>query len=167
MKKILFTLISLTITTSAFASDPVYVDLNAGLNTSWSNYGVGLNAGYLFNRYFAVEVGYTYSPGYTYNYSGGSYSSNYYMLDVAAKGILPLSEVFALYGKLGAGYNNYSSWSGCNGCSGPTYSGSNTGLLYGVGGQFNISHDWSLHLEDYTVTGSNPNFLMFGAEYKF
>jgi opacity protein-like surface antigen len=167
MKKILLTTLSLVTIMSAYASDPVYIDADVGLNTSWNNYALGLDAGYSFGRHLAAEVGYTYSPGYTYNYSGGSYNTNYYMFDIAAKGTLPITDTFNIYGKLGAGYNNYNSWGGCNGCSGPSYSGTNTGIFYGGGAEFVISREWNLHLEDYTVTGSNPNFLMFGATYKF
>ncbi len=155
---------------SSFVLANAYIDGDIGLNTTWSSLGLSADAGYLFNRYFALEGGLTYSPGYSYSWTpGSSYSSSYWMIDAAAKGILPLSDVFALYGKLGIGFNNYSSWSSntCNGCSGPEYSGTNIGILYGIGGKFNLSSQWSLHVEDYTVTGPNPNFLMFGAEFRF
>lgn len=166
MKKI-YLLCLMSMSSLSFAN--AYIDGDIGLNTSWSSIGLSADAGYLFNRYFGLEGGLTYSPGYTYSWSPGtSYSSSYYMLDAAAKGILPLSNVFSIYGKLGIGFNNYSDWSGqCNGCSGPTYSGTNIGLLYGAGAKFNLSSQWSLHAEDYTVSGPNPNFLMFGAEFRF
>lgn len=156
-------------TVAALVNANTYIDGDIGLNTTWSSIGLNADVGYLFNRYFALEGGLTYSPGYSYSWSPGtSYSSNYWMIDAAAKGILPLSNVFSLYGKLGVGFNNYSSWSNqCNGCSGPDYSGTNIGILYGVGGKFNLSSQWSLHLEDYTVSGPNPNFLMFGGEFRF
>ena len=167
MKKIL-ALILLGAGVNSYAADPVYIDANIGVNTSWNSLGLNADIGYMFNKYFAVEGGFTYSPGYTYNYGyASSYSSSYSMFDVAAKGTLPLSNVFDLYGKLGIGFNNYSTWNGCNGCSGPGYYNSNVGILYVVGGQFHLARNWSLHLEDYTVTGPNPNFLMFGAQYNF
>ncbi len=169
LKKLLIvSLLSLAVTANA---DPVYVDANIGLNTSWSSLGLNADAGYMFNKYLGAEGGFTYSPGYSYNWGPNySYSSSYWMFDVAAKGVLPLTNVFSLYGKLGLAFNNYSgSWGGCNGwgCSGPGYTGSNVGLLIAGGAQFNISRQWSLHLEDYTSTGSNPNFLMFGAQFNF
>lgn len=142
-----------------------YIDANVGLNTSWDSLGLSADAGYMFNRYIGVEGGFTYSPGYSYNSGPYSYSSSYYMFDAAAKGVLPLSQVFSLYGKLGVGINNYSSWS--NPAPAPAYYGSNVGVLLGAGAQFNLSKQWSLHLEDYTVTGPNPNFLMFGGEFRF
>lgn len=165
-KKLLLALSILT--TVVYADGPVYIDANIGANTSWDDLGLNANVGYLFNRYFAVEGGFTYSPGYTYNTAGTTFNSNYYMFDGAAKGILPLSDMFSLYGKLGVAYNDYtSSWNGCPGCGTPTYYGSNFGVLFGAGAQFNLARHWSLNLEDYTVTGPNPNFLVFGGEYKF
>jgi hypothetical protein len=162
MKKILFCL-SITLSQLVFAIDNnVYIDANLGANTTYG-YGLaaGANVGYLFNEYFGVEAGVTYGASNTRNWNGGS---NYYMYDAAVKGILPLGNVFALYGRLGAAYNDYA---GCNGCSNSYPNGSNTGILYGVGGQFNLSKTWSLHLEDYTVSGNNPNMLVLGGEYKF
>lgn len=167
MKKILLALLCVS-SVSSFAESPVYIDANIGLNTSWSSTALNADVGYMFNRYFGIEGGLTYSSGYNYNYGPYSWSTNYWMLDGAVKGVLPLSDVFALYGKLGLGLNNYtSSWSGCPGCGSPSYSGSNLGVFVGVGGQFNLSRDWSLHLEDYTTTGANPNMFMFGAQYNF
>lgn len=145
--------------------DNVYIDANIGLNTSWNSLALNANGGYMFNQYFGVEGGLTYSPGYSYKTGPYSYDSSYYMLDAAAKGVLPLSSVFSLYGKIGLGYNNYSAWN--NPAPAPSYYGSNVGVLFAGGAQFNLSKQWSLHLEDYTVTGPNPNFLMFGGEYRF
>lgn len=167
MKKILVVLLgSICITAGA---ENVYVDANIGMNTSWSAVGLSADVGYMFNRYVGLEGGFTYSPGYSYNWGGGSsWSSSYYMFDGAVKGVLPLSNMIDLYGKLGLAFNNYSSsWNGCSGCGGPTYYGSNVGLLMAGGVQFNLSRQWSLHVEDYTSTGPNPNFLMFGGQFNF
>ena len=150
MKKILG-IILFSVTVASYATnnsyggtDSVYVDANIGINTSNNNLGLNANVGYLFNRYYGVEAGLTGSD-------------NYFMYDAAVKGVLPLSNLVNLYGKLGAGVNNYS------GTNSPT----TVGLLYGAGVGFNIAHNWELHVEDYTVTGANPNFLMFGGQYKF
>ena len=166
MKKLLLLILS---GTSIIATAETYVDANIGMNTSWNSVSLNANAGNMFSRYIGAEGGLTYSPGYSYNYNGGSsYSTSYYMIDAAAKGVLPLTSGFDLYGKLGLGFNNYtSSWNGCNGCGNPNYYGSNVGLLVGVGAEFKISRSWSLHAEDYTVTGPNPNMLMFGGQYNF
>lgn len=168
MKKLLAVLL-ISGSVSAFAGN-AYIDADVGVNTSWSTLGLGIDAGYMFSKYVGLEGGFTYSPGYNYNWAYGTYSSDYYMFDGAVKGVLPLSNVVDLYGKLGIAFNNYSaSWNGCGayGCGGPAYSGSNVGVLFGGGAQFNLSRQWSLHVEDYTSTGSNPNFLMFGGQFNF
>lgn len=165
MKKLL--LLSL-VASCTVASAQAYIDANVGVNTSWNSLGLNVDAGYMFNKYLGAEGGVTYSPGYSYTWGPYSYTTNYYMFDAAAKGVLPLSSIFSLYGKLGIGINNYSSgWSGCPGCGSPDYSGSNVGVLIGVGAQFNLSKQWALHVEDATVTGPNPNLLMFGGQFNF
>lgn len=167
MKRILAVL--LTMSAVSAMAEGVYVDANIGVNTSWNTLGLNADAGHMFNKYFGLEGGLTYSPGYSYNWgAGNTYSSDYFMIDGAAKGVLPLNHEFSLYGKLGLAFNNYSgTWNGCTGCSGPAYSDSNVGLLIAGGAQFNLSKEWSLHVEDYTSTGPNPNFLMFGGQYNF
>lgn len=169
MFKKLLCLIVLSGSASAIFAQP-YIDANVGINTSWNQLGLNLNGGYMFSKYLGAEGGFTYSPGYTYNWGPYSYSSSYSMIDIAAKGVLPLTSIFAVYGKAGLGFNTYSgNWNceGRYGCNNPSYYGSNTGLFIAVGGQFNLSKQWSLHVEDYTVTGPNPNFLVFGAQYNF
>ena len=143
MKKFLVFFLTLG-SLSSYAADPVYLDGSIGINTGDSTLGVNTNFGYMFDRYFAVEAGFT----------GGN---NYFMYDGAVKGILPLNNIVDLYGKLGVGINNY------NGL----FSNSSVGLLYGGGIAFHIAPKWQLHVEDYTVSGANPNFLMFGGQYNF
>ncbi|MCX8515352.1 MAG: hypothetical protein RL017_257 [Pseudomonadota bacterium] len=150
MKKIMGTIL-FSCAISCFATDngygeysPIYVDANIGVNTANSDLGLNVNGGYLFNSFYGVEAGITGS-------------NNYFMYDAAAKGILPLGSIINLYGKLGLGVNSYT---GNN-------SSTNVGLLYGAGVGFDIAQNWELHVEDYTVTGNNPNFLMIGGQYRF
>ena len=88
---------------------------------------------------------------------GISGTDNYFLYDGAVKGVVPLGNLVSLYGKLGVGINNYDG----------LFSNSSVGLLYGGGVSFNVAHNWQLHVEDYTVSGPNPNFLMFGAHFNF
>ena len=152
-------LVALLAGAATIASAETYVDANIGVNTAWSTLGLNANAGYMFNPYIGAEGGFTYSPGNTPSSAYGAY----YMFDAAAKGVLPLSSIFSLYGKLGIGVNNYSPW-GCTNCG--NY-GSNVGVLVGAGAQFNLSKSWSLHVEDSVVTGGNPNMLMVGGQFTF
>lgn len=142
----------------AFADDgQVYIDASI---IAPRMVGLNANAGYLFNQYLGLEGGLTYIPSSGVNWVG---TQSYYMFDGAIKGILPLGDIFSLYGKVGLGLNEYSMSSYGNNYAGQ----SNLGLLLGAGAAFNLSKDWSLHVEDIQVTGNNPNLLMFGAEYKF
>jgi len=163
MKKLLGVVISLIFINSSYSADPVYIDANLGVNTSYSGaIALGLNGGYLLNNYLGIEGGATLTAAA--NPNSMSNGGNYYLFDAAIKGILPLGSVFSLYGKLGLGYSLYDN---CVGCTSSPSTSSNLGLYYGAGAGFNLSNNWSLHLEDYAVTGNNPNMLMFGTEYHF
>lgn len=142
MKKILTILLaSLSI---GIASAQTYVDANVGLDTGNSNIAFSGDVGYMFSRYLGLE-------------GGVSATDNYFLYDGAVKGVLPLSGVVDLYGKLGVGINNYSG----------LFSNSSVVLYYGGGVAFNIARDWQIHVEDFTVSGANPNLLMFGGQYSF
>lgn len=78
-----------------------------------SNYNLAgrLYAGYAFNRYLALETGFTkYSDvnGSTYIYFVGQVSGTIktYTADIAGKLTLPLQNGFSIYGKLGGAYVN-------------------------------------------------------------
>lgn len=212
MKKILGLCLFGFMVNNAFAVDNcgskcggTYIDLNFGiLNQSYTNYintpssysgtssfiGLGLNVGHMFNRFVGVEGGLVYSPISlsSLNSSDISWNASYYAMDLAVKGVLPFSEVFNLYGKLGLSGNWYitstnGSYLGPNGDTSDYYtaqSASYIGALGAVGAQFNLSRKWSLHLEyNYTyflnsqtefgdlTTPQNPSMAMFGVGYKF
>lgn len=111
MKKNIISIITLSIlTSSAFAAhnSGAYVEANVGGayastkidffgttdTESASAVGANANLGYQFNRFIAAEVGYTYY--------GNDIDAS--MGDVAVKAILPITDDFSLFGKLGAGY---------------------------------------------------------------
>lgn len=181
MKKIILALLGVIAVTTVFADDmssvnnPVYIDANAGIMNSIgtgtnTSFATNLNVGYMFNQYLGVEGGGFYSPVNTNN---SGFSLNYYSFDGAVKGVLPLSNVFDLYGKLGLAYNTFDASASAGGFSVSSTQNS-WGALMGVGAQFNISHQWSLHIEDDYIaqfnapTGiDNPNLVLAGAEFKF
>ncbi len=142
MKKILVALSMLALI--GVASAQTYVDANVGLDTGNSNIAFSGDVGYMFSRYLGLE-------------GGISATDNYFLYDGAVKGVLPLSSVVDLYGKLGVGINNYSGM----------FSNSSVGLYYGGGVAFNLSPSWQIHIEDFTVSGANPNLLMFGGQFNF
>lgn len=135
-------LIAIVLSVASIASyAQVYVDGDVGLNTSNNSFALSVDGGYMFNQFLGAEGGLTGSSGYT-------------VIDGAVKGVLPIGGVLDLYGKLGLGV--------------PTCSSCDTGLYYGAGVGFHVAPSWQLHIEDYTVSGAgNPNFLMFGANFKF
>lgn len=154
--------------TEGFDSSNIYVDGNVGLNTSWSNAAFNVDAGYMLNRYWGAEIGWTYSPGYSYGSGVSAYSSNYNMLDFAGKGVLPISNNMNLYGKLGIAYNNYSgTYTPCSSCGTPAYAGSNLATLLAAGISYDINKSVSVHAEDNYIWGPNPNLILVGAEYRF
>lgn len=142
MKKILAALTAYSLISIANAQ--TYVDADIGLDTASNNIAFSGNAGYMFSRYIGLE-------------GGVAATNNYFLYDGAIKGVLPLGGIVDIYGKLGIGINNYSGM----------FSNSSVGLYYGGGLAFNVAHDWQLHVEDFTVSGPNPNLLMFGAQYSF
>lgn len=156
-----------------------YINLNTGIaklyNLPTGEWTGNLNAGYNFNRAFALEGGYNLFAGSQF---GASVATN--IFDVAAKGTLPLSDIFSLYGRAGIGFGT-NSWSGtltnvssndCILCNNSL--NSNYGLaLVGIGGSFTLSPHWDLRLEDTayipwsnTATGT-INALTFGTQYNF
>ncbi len=153
-----------------------YINLNAGLgtmqNVTNSSFALGANAGYNFNRGFAVEGGWTTLPS---QQSGQLATYNIY--DAAVKGTIPLSSVFSLYGRLGAGFG-YSSWSGATNSPAvyqTTGSAYNYGGLAGIGGSFVLSRHFDLRVEDYAyipINGEGGNFgganvITGGVQYNF
>lgn len=182
MKKLLTSiLIGLAFTSYADMNDvsnnPIYFDLSGGIMNSISNdtntsFATSLDAGYMFNNYFGLEGGFIYSPVSVQSPVSSYNTMNYYAIDAAIKGVLPLNNVFAMYGKLGITQN----WFAINGKNGGGMDSttSSIGGLIGAGVQFNLNKNWSLHLEDdyipvlNPVSGAdNPNLVMMGGEFRF
>jgi hypothetical protein len=179
--------LSLTALSGIALADPVqpydgsttYVNFNTGIAKSYNmptgEWNGNINWGYNFNRVFALEGGYNIFA--SSQYGGATVATN--IVDAAAKGTIPLSDVFNLYGRAGIGYGN-DSWSGT-----PTVSSSNCILcnnsvdsnyglfLVAIGGSFTLTKHWDLRLEDTAYipwTNTAQGTLMalnFGAQYNF
>ncbi len=135
----------------------MYMDFGVGIGTAsnWSSTSLALDAmtmGFYYKPGLGVEIGMGMLPNG--NYQGNGAMINTYHL--AAKGILPLAEVFSLYGKLGLGIS-----SGQGNATGTVPMGmgmtmpsmtmitpTNAGLYYAVGAQFNLSKRFGLYLEN-------------------
>lgn len=128
-----------------------YIDVNLGGNTTDNSMAYSADAGYRFNQYFGVEGGVTGSG------SSNATQSTFYMFDGAGKATLPLGSNVSVFGKLGIG--------NCNSCG--SNSNSDIGIFFGGGLEFDVNKNWAIQLQDYTVTGDAPNFIMFGGEFRF
>jgi OmpA-OmpF porin, OOP family len=146
--------------------------------------GWKLFAGYRFNRYLAVEGGYTYLGEYAFAgqviIDPGTVDADFeaYDWNAFAVGILPLGQRFDVFGKLGIGY-----WTSKLKASG-TFSGrivqsmqdSGTDPIVAVGARFNLTSRWAFRAEwerffnvgDATTTGqTNIDFWSVGVQYRF
>ncbi len=153
-----------------------YFNLGAGYvliqNLPTGTGAVSAAVGYQFNRYLGLEVNWDGMPSEQW---GKLYNYNIYSL--AVKGILPLSNSFELYGKLGSGIG-YSTWTG-NGDPSSVYNsnGSATALdgIVGVGAAFTLSPQFKLYLENKTFVPltdqighyTTANATMFGFQFNF
>ena len=153
-----------------------YINFDTGIATMSKLPNPGLsnsiNSGYSFYKGFAVEGGYNsiISP----QFGTATVYSN--LFDAAAKGTIPLSSVFQMYGRLGLGVG-VNGWTGTatDNCTLCTNNNSTFefGLLSG-GLNFSLNKSFDLRLEDViyvpmianTTTGL-INSLNFGFQYNF
>lgn len=127
--------------------------------------------GYQFNPNFATEVQYS-GAGKATDVNGNTLKAD--ALSVSALGILPLSNGFGIYGKLGLASTKTSTTG--------TFSGTGTGasrtaVTYGLGGQYDINPaitirlGWDRYGADSSTQGVSNNFnadvYSIGAVYHF
>lgn len=132
-----------------------------GYGGSSVNYpsAIKLNAGYQFNRNFAIEGGYLGLSDEDYiDYLGDSATNSVSGWDIKAVGILPLSYQFSLLGKLGiadirSSTNTYTSSPYFTYTYGTS---SKSGLTYGLGAKFDFTRAVSLRF-DWDSYDSNIN----------
>lgn len=99
---------------NAHMKDKIVVEPDEGFSLSIPNNNKGgrLAVGYQFNPYLAVEMGYmrllnqkgTFKLPPTSIWASGTETLAQNAFDVAAKGILPVSDKFNIYGKVGVAY---------------------------------------------------------------
>ena len=156
-----------------------YVNINAGYGSQQflpnGTFAGSFNAGYNFNRAFALEGGAALLAGQQY----GSADSAQMIFDMAVKGTIPLSDVFSLYGRLGAGFSTLT-YNGTQN-SGPSWFANSSGVinsmvgLGSVGGSFKLDRHFDLRVEDTYyiplgssgVTSGNVNQALVGVQYNF
>lgn len=156
----------------------VYVNINAGYGSQQflpnGTFAGSFNAGYNFNRAFALEGGAALLAGQQYNVDSAQM-----IFDMAVKGTIPLSDVFSLYGRLGAGFSTLT-YNGTQN-SGPSWFANSSGVinsmvgLGSVGGSFKLDRHFDLRVEDTYyiplgssgVTSGNVNQALVGVQYNF
>lgn len=156
-----------------------YVNINAGYGSQQflpnGTFAGSFNAGYNFNRAVALEGGAALLAGQQYN----SADTAQMIFDMAVKGTIPLSDVFSLYGRLGAGFSTLT-YNGTQN-SGPSWFANSSGVinnmvgLGSVGGSFKLDRHFDLRVEDTYyiplgssgVTSGNANQALVGVQYNF
>lgn len=144
--------------------------------TSFSNTGFAWNGnlGYQFDRYFAVESGYTHFAKATEsdNFGNSAKINDIYGIDLLAKGILPINSQFNVFAKAGAMYlsakpsvaiGNYS------------FVGDSTSRYvpeFGLGTAYYVTSNVAVSLQGITTLKSNNNMpatyaAYAGLSYKF
>lgn len=148
----------------------MYFDFGLGLGgaTEWNTNSLAINAmtmGFYMNKNFGVEIGMDVLPN-------GANSAGEGMIDtyhLAAKGLIPLSEDFSLYGKAGLGINAYEGETPTPGDPMSNYA--SVGLYTAAGVQFNFNQHFGIYLEGSDVlipninNNGNTNYGSFGSTY--
>ena len=193
MKKLLLLLLS-TMTVCSYADEApkmmmpmptmMYMDFGLGMGNAshWTdNSAMAINVmtmGFYVKPNLGIELGMDMLPNGTYDGSDAMINS----FHVAAKRLLPLSQSFNLYGKLGLGINagqgtetSDSMMQGMNMQDMQMIMPVDVGPYYGLGVQFDLSEKFALYLEDsgviavsHTSSNSfgNTNITTMGLEVR-
>ncbi|MCC2626345.1 MAG: hypothetical protein K0R14_2218 [Burkholderiales bacterium] len=156
-------------------SKMMYFDFGLGVGSAsgWQQGSLAISPmtmGFYMNKNLGIEIGMDTQPDGGNN-AGQAMVMSYHL---AAKGVLPLSSVFSLYGKLGLGVNAYEGEQvATNGLGGMQMVNQASIGAYGAAGmQFNFSKNFALYLEGSGVAipeignNGNPNNGSFGSTYQ-
>lgn len=126
-------------------------------STNNNSYTLGVNLGYSFSQYFALDAGTTFMP----NNNGYGVFSNYFLSSMALKAGYPIGDFFLPYIHVGPGV-----------LANMSQGTSQFGLFTGLGGVFKLSQSFGLTVEDYGIlipnnSSNNVNIFAIGAMYDF
>lgn len=160
-KSIALAILAVVVATPAFAADSgAYIGLNYGratasgnlvaaLSTTHSDSALGLTGGYQFTKNFAAELQFIDFG----NLTEGSTRTTTDGFALSAVGILPVSEQFSVFAKLGYARTSLN-------VSAPTISHIDTksDITYGVGAQFNFTDSVGVRVgyDSYKVGQESP-----------
>lgn len=158
--------IAMASSASAIASDMYFVGSVGPSKTDGSSSNgtaIKLQLGYQLSPSIAVEGGYIDAGTQTYTFNGVSVDAKTTGASIAVLGLAPLNDRLALFGKFG--YNSYSSTVSVAGYGGAG-TGSTSGALFGVGGNFKLSDSTAIRLEFEKIT-SDTLLSTIGLQLKF
>lgn len=149
-----------------------YIGIAAGKNTvaadsstTWvASTATSVFGGYAFNERVAAEAAYT-NLGTAETDPASTVQGTGSLISLSAVGTLPLGRVFSLYGKVGVGQSKFE-------VASTSFSESNTGVVYGLGGLFNIGQRAGIRVayDKFKVGSTTPtdsSIVSVGALFKF
>ena len=128
---------------------------------SGRNTGAGVFAGYQINENFAVEAGYARLANADDVINGIKVNGKFDQVSISGLGIMPLSNGFNVYGRLG--YNRVTIKASAPGFSS---TGHTNGALYGVGVGYNFSPTIAGRVE-YQKASSDSSSAVAAIVFKF
>jgi OOP family OmpA-OmpF porin len=134
------------------------------------SYAWSVQAGYRLGDYFAFEAGYSDLGDWDVSGPGGAAVLEGYGFDLALLAILPITERFELFGRVG-----YAHWEADFVAAGPALPGvialseSGEDGTYGGGIAFNVTPQWNLSLgfQRYDADGVDIDYAYVGSKYYF
>ena len=137
-----------------------------------SDNGLKVFGGYSFNQYFAIEATY-----FDLGEAGGGIEDDFFGdvsfdigvsgLNASAVGVLPVSDMFSLFGKVGFASYDVDVSVNIDGVSGSD-SESESDMTYGVGGALSFGQfGVRLEYEAINVDGGDANMISLGGMFRF
>lgn len=146
----------------------------AGFDSGQSAFNIF--GGYQFNRYVGAEAGWidfgSYNLNGAFSTSGGSFTGSetdkISALWLAAVGILPINQTFAVFGKAGIANSQDKVSCTITGSTCSSQSDSGTNPMFGVGGEINTDQNIGLRIEydQYDSIGNSQNEYTAGTFYQ-
>jgi OOP family OmpA-OmpF porin len=140
-----------------------------GINFDDSDTGFKVFGGYSFNQNFAVEASYFDLGEASGNFEDVSFDVGVSGFNVSAVGVLPLTDMFSLFGKLGYAFYDLDAHATIVGVGSGSASDSQSDLAYGVGASLGFAERWEarVEFEAINVDNGDANMISVGGLYRF
>jgi OOP family OmpA-OmpF porin len=146
---------------------------DAGIDFDDSDIGFKVFGGYSFNQNFAIEASY-----FDLGEASGSFEDivgtvNFDVgvsgFNVSAVGVLPLSDMFSLFGKLGYASYDLDAHASVTGVGSGSDSSSESDMTYGAGASLAFAERFEarLEFEAINVDGGDANLISLSGLYRF